>query len=52
MVDTIKLSESAIQKTARALTEWRERAHGVPLGTSSGFTWVRPVVPLKSSQKA
>lgn len=47
MVDTLKLPETAVQKTARALTEWRERAHRVPLGTYSGYTWVRPVVPLK-----
>lgn len=52
MVKLIKLPETAAQKTARALTERRERAHGVPLGTYSGYTWLRPVVPPKSTHNA
>ncbi len=47
MVKIPKIPETAVQKTARALTEWRERAHRVPLGTYSGYTWVRPVAPPK-----
>lgn len=47
MADIAKLPETDVQKAARGVTEARERAHRVPLGTYAGYTWVRSVVPPK-----